>query len=163
MNPFLFIQTLIAYAWPLWFSNTSLNLLFLIREYDYQLDGKKLFFDGKPLLGPPVTLGGLLVSLILAFGSYALFPEHTLIFWKFISGFVGHTIASFIKRRFNIQSGEYVPFFTHGDYIIAFGIISAIASALEFRLLFVVYLITVICTPCVTYCAYKIGLRQHPF
>jgi len=162
MSAILFIQSVVLYAWPLWASNIALNLLFFAKKYDRQLDGGRLFSDGRPILGSSVTWGGLALSLVMALAMHLALPGHELVFWKVASGFIGHALASFIKRRCGIAQGRYIPLLNHGDYIVAFAGISAAFGAFDGPLALAAYAVTILGTPLVTYWAYRFGMRSRP-
>jgi hypothetical protein len=139
-----------------------LNVLALFKHRDKVIDGGKLFFDSKPIFGTSVTYGGLVTSLILATIAQMLFPYHILIFWKVFSAFIGHSTASFIKRRFGVEPGKYVPFLAHGDYIVIFALISWFLGLFDMNLALTSYIFTILFTPFVTQAFHRIGLRAKP-
>lgn len=147
---------LVAYAWPLWISNMALNALSLpaARSRDKVISEK--------LFGGSATWGGVALCLALGAALWLAFPSHELIFWKAVSACIGHCAASFLKRRLRVPRGAYVPFLAHGDYILAFAAISAIAGSLDLRLTLEAYILTVLATPLVTYVSYKARIRKDP-
>ncbi|MDP1624794.1 MAG: CDP-archaeol synthase [bacterium] len=147
---------ILSYAWPLWFSNVALNLLGLdfIRTRDKAISER--------IFGGSATWGGVSLSIIMGAVLWAIFPAHALIFWKPIAACVGHCAASFIKRRMGIGRGEYVPFLTHGDYIVAFAVISLLAGSLDLKLIVLTYLLTIAISPLATWIGYRLKLRKDP-
>lgn len=147
---------LLSYAWPLWLSNIALNALGLpfLRRRDKAISER--------LFGGSATWGGVALSVALGSALWLALPSHELIFWKAVSACVGHMIASFIKRRLGVPRGAYVPFLAHGDYILAFALISAVAGSFDDALALEAYFVTILGTPLVTYFFHKTRLRKDP-
>jgi len=92
------------------------------------LDGGRLFFDGKRILGNAKTIRGTFVGILA--GTIVGLLQH--IAYPFPSfgyallrgfllgaGAIGGDIAgSFIKRRFNIESGDAAPLLDQLDFMI---------------------------------------------
>ena len=79
-------------------------------SFNQPLDGNKVWFDGRPLFGAHKTVRGVLASVL---GSLVFWPLLALP-WFMVAGsallaMVGDLWTSFIKRRFNYQSGDTVP------------------------------------------------------
>jgi predicted MPP superfamily phosphohydrolase len=79
-------------------------------SFNQPLDGNRLWSDGRPLFGPHKTIRGILASVLgsLVFASLLGLP------WFMVGGaallaMAGDLWSSFIKRRFNYQSGDTVP------------------------------------------------------
>lgn len=80
------------------------------RRWNRPLDGNRLFFDRRPLLGPSKTWRGLLGAIILTALVAPLFhltvPEGALFA---LLAMCGDLCSSFIKRRLGIASSRSVP------------------------------------------------------
>jgi predicted MPP superfamily phosphohydrolase len=79
-------------------------------SFNRPLDGNRVWSDGRPLFGPHKTIRGILASVL---GSLILAPFLGLP-WFLVGGaallaMAGDLWSSFIKRRFNYQSGDTVP------------------------------------------------------
>lgn len=166
-----FVSELYSYVWPLWIANLTLNAYgFLkmnsrvLRAYDRPLDFGKLFWDGRRVLGSSTTFGGLLVTVFCVTVLSTLFPLHPFIQLACVAAFIGHAVASFIKRRCGITEGGYVAFLAHGDYIIMFALLLALSNipAIPWSLLLAAYFVTILGTPLITYTSHKFGLRKDP-
>jgi CDP-2,3-bis-(O-geranylgeranyl)-sn-glycerol synthase len=83
------------------------------------LDGGRLFFDGKRLLGKAKTIRGtyvgILAGTIVGLLQHIVYPFPSL-GYALLRGFLlgagaigGDIVGSFIKRRFNIESGDAAP------------------------------------------------------
>jgi len=157
----MYLLDILYFAWPLWVSNILLNSLGVYKFWDQRLDFNIQFFDGKELLGRSTTLGGLVVSILFACFAFYFFPEHHLLFIKALSGFCGHILFSFIKRRLDIKPGSYILGISHVDYIILFSLIYLALGNTDYGILISTYIITVIITPFITKLFFRLGLRQH--
>ena len=130
-----------------------------LSDYDKPIDAH-LNMGGHRLLGESTTLIGIVVVLLvgIAFSAYSKDINHLFIS---IFVYVGHAFGSFLKRRFNIVDGGYVPVIDHGDYILAAGIFCWAVQLISLETLLIAYLITVLVTPLVTLTFYRLGLREN--
>ena len=84
--------------------------LILKESFNQPLDGNRVLFDGRPLFGPHKTIRGVLASVL---GSLVFWPLLGLPWFMVASAallaMVGDLWSSFIKRRFNYESGDSVP------------------------------------------------------
>lgn len=164
-----FVIQLLAYTIPCWGINITLNLWYLLKlrkpavlAYDAPLDLNKNFFDGYRILGNSTTIVGLPIA-ILAGISIEFFLSTALIgLVKGLSVYFGHTAGSFIKRRFNIPRGQFVPIIDHGDSIIITGIVFYFLGWQSLSIVCSAVLLTLAVQPILAYSGYKLKLRDNP-
>lgn len=102
-----------------------------------RLDRGKNFIDGRPLLGKGKTIEGLIIGIIvgitIAVVEMSAFPylpwglsdiPLNIVIMSPLLGFllgfgavVGDSVASFIKRRFNMKSGQSAPLLDQLDFL----------------------------------------------
>jgi CDP-2,3-bis-(O-geranylgeranyl)-sn-glycerol synthase len=133
-----------------------------ILHWDRPLDGGRNFFDKNRILGESTTVGGLLLAIAGGLFLNWLFPGSEA-FLKVTIVYFGHAIGSFIKRRFNKKRGEYVPILNHGDYIILAGVIFIFMRKISVGVALFSIILILIISPLMTYCSYKLGLRDNKF
>ncbi|MDP3402733.1 MAG: CDP-archaeol synthase [bacterium] len=166
--PGLLIELLWLLPWC-WTVNMSLNLLGYAKHIypefsrlDRAFDGRVRLPDGNRLLGDSTTWFGLvLVGALGVFGEYAFADHH--FFLLAILTFFGHALGSFVKRRFGMQHGAYVPFVDHADYILCVGLVFVVSGYLSVTAAFVALALTLVLTPLVTLSAFQLGLRARKF
>ena len=84
--------------------------LFFRERFNIPLDGNKLFFDGKPVLGHTKTVRGILSSLLsTCLVAWAIGVPAAIGALASCSAMTGDLLSSFIKRRFSIPSSKSVP------------------------------------------------------
>lgn len=164
-----FVIHLLAFVVPCWGINIALNLWYLLKlrrpsvlAYDAPLDLNKNFFDGYRILGDSTTWVGLPVAVIAGI-SIELFLTSVLVGTvKGLSVYFGHSIGSFIKRRFNIPRGKFVPIVDHGDSIIITGAVFYFLGWQPLSIVTTAVLLTLAVQPILAYGGYKLKLRDNP-
>jgi len=151
-----------------WFSNISLNLLYVLKKYypiidkkDKKIDGG-LFYKNNRLIGESATVFGLFISFTLTFILY-LFNFSLPYLMIPILVYLGHTLGSFIKRRMNKKDGDFVQFVDHLDYVILTGSILYFLNFINLYFLIFSLILTYILHPVACFIAYKFELKKHPY
>lgn len=143
-----------------WIVNGALNLFGALTrnvDIDRPLDGRLLFIDGKRLLGTSATWGGLVLCLgaslaLSAYSALALVP---------LLVYLGHAVGSFLKRRLGYPDGKFLPGIDHGDYALLIGAVFVPLGYLTIKDAALMYVLSVVITPLVTWCAFSLRLRHH--
>lgn len=160
---------LLAYTVPCWGINIALNLWYLLKlrrpkflAYDAPLDLSHTLFDGRRILGNSTTWVGIPVALIsgLIIESFLTTPLIGLL--KGLTVYLGHAMGSFIKRRFGIPRGKFVPIIDHGDSIIVTGIVFLVFRKEPLLMVSSAILLTLIVQPVLAYIGYRLKLRDNP-
>ena len=128
---------------------------------NFPLDGGLLFFDREPILGPARTVTGFLVALFLGTLGWVVAPSHGL-FTIAILVWAGDVLGSFLKRRWRIRPGKFLPGIDHVDYILCAGGAGLIEGYLTPAALLFAYVFTLLITPLATYIGYRLHLRGAP-
>jgi CDP-2,3-bis-(O-geranylgeranyl)-sn-glycerol synthase len=107
---------------PLWSANVLVNLFYFFRKKcaipDYPLDGNRLWFDGRYILGPAKTLLGLPITLLGGYvGGMLIQSNNGLVLG--LSVYLGAILSGFIKRRFGLKRGEPLYIVDQTDYLFA--------------------------------------------
>ena len=115
---------------PAYFANAAPVFVKLITK-PHPLDGGRLFFDKKPILGKGKTIEGFLFAVIIGvlvgfiqFNSNYLVPTIeikmtiTLAFLLSFGAMFGDLFASFLKRRLGFKRGESVFLLDQLDFVI---------------------------------------------
>lgn len=123
------------------------------------LDGGRLFFDGRRILGDHKTRGGFFFGVLGGFvvgviqvivtpylAAYFAVPVLTavVIVAMPIGAIVGDAVKSFFKRRLGVESGAMLPVADQLDFVIGALLFGLIASPRWFLASFTVPLIVVI-------------------
>ncbi len=168
MNFSTLIVDSLIYLIPCFVINASLNVFGLakkeypaLQKIDRQFDMGLKFFDHRELFGASTTWGGLVLALVLGlvfnlihFGEgYGILIACTTFF--------GHALGSFIKRRFNMPRGAYLPIVDHGDYMILTGIVFWTYGLESLSVLLLGLILVLIFQPPTAYLAYRLGWRDN--
>lgn len=143
-----------------WIVNGALNLFgVLTRELDIDrpLDGGRFFMDGRRILGSSTTLGGLALCLS---ASLAL-SRYEYLFFVPVLVYFGHALGSFLKRRLGYADGQFLPGIDHGDYALLIGAVFVPLGYLALADAVLMYALSILVTPFITWCAYTLRLRHH--
>lgn len=143
-----------------WIVNGALNLFGALTKnagLDRPLDGGHRFIDRRRLLGASTTWGGL--ALCLA-ASLAL-SLHPALASVPLLVYLGHAAGSFLKRRLGYGDGAFLPGIDHGDYALVIGAAFVPLGLLSLYDAGMLYILSLLVTPGVTYAAHALRLRQH--
>ena len=126
-------EYLISSLWfilPAYFANAAPVFVKMITK-PHPLDGGRLFFDKKPILGKGKTIEGFLFAVIIGviIGSIQLNLNHlvpfaeikmtiTLAFLLAFGAMFGDLFASFLKRRLGFKRGDSVFLLDQLDFVI---------------------------------------------
>lgn len=157
----------ILFALWCWGINMSLNVygyamkrLSACGIRDYPLDLRARLSDTRRLLGDSTTFGGLL--LVCAGGwMFSRADAHLPYVTLALLVYVGHAVGSFVKRRLAYAEGEYAPGIDHGDYVVIAGTYAVLRGIISPAFFVLLWVTTVLFTPAVTFCAWKLGIRQQ--
>lgn len=143
-----------------WLVNIALNLFGAItrsKNVDRPLDGGLLFIDGRRVLGSSTTWGGLVVCLVAGLALYA----YPILMTVPLLVYAGHAAGSFLKRRIGYADGRFLPGIDHGDYAILIGFVFVPLGYLTLQDAVLMYVLSLLITPLVTWCAYTLRLRHQ--
>jgi CDP-2,3-bis-(O-geranylgeranyl)-sn-glycerol synthase len=164
MKPDMNLIEILHFVVPCWLINFGLNTfkhLPGIKKFDKPLDREINFFDRKRLLGPSTTILGFPFALIFGLLAGIIFFD-----WKIglilgLSAYFGHALGSFIKRRFGIKPGGFLPLVDHGDFIITAGLILFLLNVITLDIMLYSVLINWIVQPFLCFIGYKLKLRDN--
>lgn len=158
----------IVYIVITWGTNILFNLLYVIKKYkpayvakDKAIDGNIMFY-GNRLIGESTTLFGFIIAILASLLVYTIFTSISLAVIPLLV-YLGHTLGSFIKRRFGLEDGKFMPFIDHGDYMITTGIILTSLGYISFKLALAGLAFTYVFHPIACFIAFKLKLRQYPY
>ncbi len=164
----LTFSNFILYVGIAWGTNILFNFLYVLKKYkpkyvskDKAIDGGLMLY-GNRLIGESTTVYGLIIALVTSFTIYSISKSFSLSIIPLLV-YIGHMIGSFIKRRFGIEDGKFMPFVDHGDYMITTGVILTILGYISFELALAGLVFTYIFHPLACYVAFKLKLRQYPY
>lgn len=160
----MIITQILLFCAPCWIVNISLNLFKFIpgvAKLDRPLDNKKIFFDQRPVLGKSTTIIGLVVAAAMGF-IFGFFIGQFKGLMVGLGVYFGHALGSFIKRRLNIASGDFLPFVDHGDYIFLTGMIFIFFGWIQPSIFLYSFVLTLLVHPFACYIGFKLGLREKP-
>lgn len=151
-----------------WLSNIMLNLLGTakiyskkIKSYDKPIDAN-LYINGHRLIGDSSTVGGLFICIFLTLCIYFMSADYAYAIIPLLV-YSGDTLGSFIKRRFDMREGSFLPIVDHGDYMIFTGIVMVLFERIHVFEFLLLLLITYALHPLATFAAYRLKLRTKPF
>lgn len=164
------LNDVIAFAGPCWIVNMFFNLLYPLKTFfpkvaalDTPLDFGKFFFDGRRILGGSACLSSIALVLIMPFFLTFIFDQsYALLLLKAACVFFGDAAGSFIKRRFGVPRGRFLPFVDHGDYIWATGVVFLLAGNVSFETFLIALTLTYTFHPIVCVMAYALKIRKDP-
>jgi hypothetical protein len=150
-----------------WTVNISLTVLgyvtrksAFVSKHDQPFDCELKLPDGNRILGTSTTLFGLIFVIVEGlFGEY-LWPNHYLLSLSILV-YAGHALGSFIKRRFAIPDGAFLPGIDHGDYVLTTGLFLYLIGTLSFLSWLLAWILTLILTPFITVIAFRLKVRKE--
>ena len=157
----------ILFILPAWITNISFNILgFITRRFhikDYPVDFGKNFFDNRRIIGDSATIYGIFVGLIV--GSLVGYLQGRLLigFLMGIGSYCGHSLGSFIKRRFGFRSGQFFPVLDHTDYVIFSLILISIFIGISLQMAITIFIITLALHPLACLIGYWLGIKRSPW
>ncbi len=164
----LTIYNFVLYIGIAWGTNILFNLLYVLKRYkptytskDKAIDGNIVFL-GNRLIGESTTVFGLIIAMLASIIIYFIFGVFYLAMIPLLV-YLGHTLGSFVKRRFGIEDGKFMPVVDHGDYMITTGVILLILGYISWQLAIAGLVFTYIFHPLACFIAYKLKLRQYPY
>lgn len=164
----LSIYNFVLYVGIAWGTNILFNLLYVLKRYrpiytskDRAIDGNIIFF-GNRLVGESTTVFGLIIAILASILMHYLFHTTYLSVIPLLV-YLGHTFGSFIKRRFGIEDGKFMPLVDHGDYMITTGTILVAFGYISWELALAGLVFTYVFHPLACFIAFKLKLRQHPY
>jgi len=132
--------------------------LYHLENFDPPFDLGLNFF-GQRLFGKSATWWGLVVSLLVGAVIQIFYSPVGIIIG--FGCFFGHVLGSFIKRRFHIQDGGYLPLVDHGNYIIFTGAIVFFLGYLSLASYLLSILLILAIHPIFCFVGYKLGIRDR--
>lgn len=168
----VFWVQIILFLLPLYFANSSAVLFGGKTPLDLNAkarDGRRLLGRGKTFKG---TAGGIFIGSLAAVIITNLAPEQTaLVFENYVLfGFIvsigamaGDIIASFLKRRANIESGKQVFLLDQLDFLIGGIIFGSIFFVPTVWQLIVMIAITLLAHRFFNWIAFKTQLKEVPW
>ena len=161
----------ILYIMPAYISNASAVLF----RGKTRLDMGYKFFDGRPILGRSKTLEGFLGAILSGtiYGAiqYCFVPvvDPLTGFFLAFGAMVGDSTGSFIKRRFDLKSGELAPFLDQWDFVLgAFFFVWLFKFVFSLMLpslteALIILVLTVVIALISNFGAFLLGLKEVPW
>ncbi|MCR4368770.1 MAG: CDP-2,3-bis-(O-geranylgeranyl)-sn-glycerol synthase [archaeon] len=162
---------LLLYLAPMYFTNSSAMLFGGKTALDF---GKK-FWDAKPILGPGKTFKGVFfgitIGTMVAIVASLLLPQKTVAFGNYVllgfllslGAILGDMVASFFKRRNDIEQGSEVLFLDQLDFVFGGMFLGGFIYAPDFYEIVFVMLLTLVVHKASNYIAYKAKLKKVPW
>ncbi|MFA6016524.1 MAG: CDP-archaeol synthase [Patescibacteria group bacterium] len=150
---------------PLWCANALVNIFDYFRKKyhfpDYPLDGNRLWFDGRRILGSAKTIPGIPVLLLGGYvGGMLIHSQNGL-----LPGFavlLGEIIFGFIKRRIGINQGDSLIIIDQADYLFAFYLLMILfRMTVDSKIIFIALGITIPVHLLSNIIAYKLKIRER--
>jgi len=167
-----FIITLLLYLAPMYFANSSAMIL----GGKTPLDLNKKFLDKKPIFGKGKTFKGLIFGILIGTGasllisilipelSFAHFNQYVFLgFLLSVGAIVGDLVASFFKRRNNVEPGQEVLFLDQLDFVIGGMIFGSLIYVPDFYEILAVGVVTLIAHKLFNFIAFKTNLKRVPW
>lgn len=132
------------------------------------MDFGKNFFDGKRIFGSNKTFRGfffgLTIGILVGLVELILFEYPPLfVILPPLGALIGDLFGAFLKRRLGIQPGDLLPIIDQIDFVIGALLFSIPLSLMTWSLVIVVLIITPPIHLLTNFCAYKLGLKKHPW
>ena len=166
------IIKLIVYLAPMYVANSSA----MVFGGKTPIDFGKTFFDGKPIFGKGKTfkgvIFGLLAGTLVAYIISIAFPKTTMLlspdylllgFFLSLGAIIGDMVASFFKRRNELQEGKEVLFLDQLDFVIGGMFFGSVLYIPEFYEILAVGLLTLVAHRLSNYVAFKMKLKKVPW
>jgi CDP-2,3-bis-(O-geranylgeranyl)-sn-glycerol synthase len=162
------IATLLVEALLFIFPSYCANAIPVLAGGGFPMDFGKKFVDGKRIFGSNKTFRGFFFGLtigILAGIAELLIFEYPPLFVILppLGALLGDVASSFLKRRLGLSPGDLLPIIDQVDFVIGALVFSIPLSIINWRLAFVVILITPPIHLLTNFGAYKLGLKKNPW
>lgn len=149
---------------PLWTANVFVNIFYFFRKKyqipDYSLDGNKLWFDGRRILGDSKTIFGLPVSLLGGFFGGLIIHGNGLL--SGLAVYLGAIVSGFIKRRLGLKRGESFWVVDQSDYLFfAYLLFFIFGERINSRTFFAALIITIPVHVITNAIAYNLKIRER--
>lgn len=166
-----FLIEIILILIPLYVANSSAMLFSGKKQIDFNFN----FFDGKPLFGKGKTikgtffgiLSGIIIVLIVNFyfqGNTPIIPRY--VFYGILLSFgaiIGDMAASFVKRRFDITTGEPILLLDQLDFVVGGILFGSIIYSVSAEMFLLICFITLIAHKASNYLAFKLKIKKVPW
>ncbi|MFA6081341.1 MAG: CDP-archaeol synthase [Patescibacteria group bacterium] len=148
---------------PLWTANVFVNIFYFFRKKyrlsDYPLDGNKLWFDGRRILGDSKTIFGFPIALLG--GIVGGIIVHSNGFLSGLAVYLGAIVSGFIKRRLGLKRGESFWIVDQSDYLfLAYPIFAIFWEKINLRIFFIALIITIPIHFLTNIIAFKLKIRE---
>ncbi|OYT52596.1 hypothetical protein B6U66_01345 [Candidatus Bathyarchaeota archaeon ex4484_135] len=163
------IQRSLIYILPAYFANGAPVLFGGGRP----IDGGKLFWDGRPILGPRKTVRGFISGVVVGTITGLLLglagiggPLPGAVFLGFLMGLgavLGDLTGSFLKRRLNRPPGAPAPLLDQLDFVLGALLLSLPYRPPSLDVLACVLVLTPVIHLATNFGAYKLGLKKEPW
>ncbi len=158
MNLLIVLQVVYLFL-PAYFANASP----VIFGGGAPLDGGVNWLDGKPFLGGHKTTKGTIFGITI--GSIVGLLQGNFIggVLQAVGAIFGDIIASFLKRRINIEPGDSFPLADQLDFIILAVALSYPVQLTSWETIIVIILVTLPLHYLTNVVAYLLGLKKQPW
>jgi CDP-2,3-bis-(O-geranylgeranyl)-sn-glycerol synthase len=133
------------------------------------LDGGRLFWDGKPVLGSHKTVrgfvSGLAVGTLAGFGLSLLNIDYSILLGFIVSlgALLGALAESFFKSRLSLAPGAAFPVADQLDFVVGALLFSLLVSPPSWQVTIVVILVTPPIHLLTNLVAYRMGVKKEPW
>jgi CDP-2,3-bis-(O-geranylgeranyl)-sn-glycerol synthase len=166
-----FVVKILLYLAPMYFANAT--PIFLGGRTPLDLNRK--FFDGKPIFGEGKTIrgtiAGVAVGTLVGAAIAFLLPQYASYFSDYfllsfllaLGAILGDIVASFFKRRNNIERGTEVLFLDQLDFAFGAILIGSIVYQPDIFEVFIICVTTLLVHKVSNFIAYKVKLKKVPW
>lgn len=166
-----FIIKMLLYLAPMYFANATPIFL----GGSTPLDLNKKFFDGKPIFGKGKTIrgtiAGIAVGALVGAAIATLLPQYAAYYSDYfllslllaVGAISGDIVASFFKRRNDIDRGTEVLFLDQLDFAFGAIVLGSFVYVPDFFEILVICIVTLLVHKISNFIAYKIKLKKVPW
>ena len=166
-----FVVRILLYLAPMYFANAAPMFLGGRTPLDFNkkfLDGKPIFGEGKTLRG---TIAGIAVGSLVGAVIAMLLPQYAAYFSDYfllsfllaVGAIAGDVLASFFKRRNDIDRGTEVLFLDQLDFAFGAIILGSFVYVPDFFELLIICIATLLVHKVSNFIAYKVKLKKVPW
>ncbi|MEK6958652.1 MAG: CDP-2,3-bis-(O-geranylgeranyl)-sn-glycerol synthase [archaeon] len=165
-----FVTLVFAYAVPMYFANATPIVIHGKKPIDFgkKIGKKRIFGDGKTVLGTFSGIGGGIVAGIVLLFFYPtieiLVPNYFLFAVALsVGAILGDMLKSFIKRRAGIESGAHWLLFDQLDFVLGGLLLSLIVRVPELEVAAFLLIATIVIHLATNFAAFKMKLKKVPW
>ncbi len=168
----LFLQAF-YFVLPAYLANMTpviFNKLKLLKIFNFPIN-ERLFGQNKTWRGIiSAVIGGIIVAFLQSFlinfdffVQLSVYHYRNWLLFGFLAGLgaiLGDLLKSFLKRKKGIKSGDSWPVFDQLDFIVGFFIFTYFLTRLDWSIILIIFLMTLILHPLTNIIGYLLGIKK---